>query len=77
MYSIYIYICILYIYIHLPCAQANDSSYDGPQKSQFGPGAKAPGLWAKQLMGLCGERWNGVLLLHRKQCLIMNIMMIN
>jgi hypothetical protein len=28
-------------------------------------------------MGLCGERWNGVLLLHRKQCLIMNIMMIN
>jgi hypothetical protein len=38
---------------------------------------KAPGLWAKQLMGLCGERWNGVLLLHRKQCLIMNIMMIN
>ena len=42
MYSIYIY--VYYIYIHLPCAQANDSSYDGPQKSQFGPGAKSTWL---------------------------------
>ena len=69
MYIIYIYT----YHVRKPMIQVMMA----PKNRNSDLAQKAPGLWAKQLMGLCGERWNGVLLLHRKQCLIMNIMMIN
>ena len=46
-----------------PCMYDSECMYMGPGKSHQ----------TKQLMGLCGERWNGVLLLYRKQGLVFTL----